>query len=62
MQDIIIMKVCVQMDANLYLGLKYVLRRQLTMQEEIRLKETISVSLKLAVKAIYGSPVARNYH
>ncbi len=56
------MKVCVQMDANLYLGLKYVLRRQLTMQEEIRLKETISVSLKLAVKAIYGSPVARNYH
>lgn len=50
------------MDANLYLGLKYVLKEQLSMREEISLKETISVSLKLAIKTIYGSPVAGNYH
>lgn len=51
-----------KMDANLYLGMKYVLKGQLSMLKEIHLKETISVSLKLAIKTIYGSPVARNYH
>lgn len=51
-------KVCSQMVANLCLALKYRPERLLSMQEEIHLKETISVSLKKAIKAIYGSPVA----
>lgn len=55
-------KVCSQMLANLCLALKYRPERLLSMRGEIRLKETISASLKLAIKAIYGSPVAGHYH